>query len=184
MIPVAMAEWIQRDLAKVGIKVKLETFDWITYLSKMFQGLRPGHGAYQLSWGMTSNFWIDIVARSTRQPDKGVNVGWYANPKVDGLLDTARGELDEKKRARGLQADRPDHHGGGRLVLPHLQRPEPGGAEPEGEGLRQPAGGVVPALDPLGRSLAAAGSAASNRDVRWPWPPGASLVSAAGWADV
>ena len=90
MIPVAMAEWIQRDLAKVGIKVKLETFDWITYLSKMFQGLRPGHGAYQLSWGMTSNFWIDIVARSTRQPDKGVNVGWYANPKVDGLLDTAR----------------------------------------------------------------------------------------------
>jgi peptide/nickel transport system substrate-binding protein len=99
MIPVAMAEWIQRDLAKVGIKVKLETFDWITYLSKMFQGLRPGHGAYQLSWGMTSNFWIDIVARSTRQPDKGVNVGWYANPKVDGLLDTARAELDEKKRA-------------------------------------------------------------------------------------
>jgi len=99
MIPVAMAEWIQRDLAKVGIRVKLETFDWITYLAKMFQGLRPGHGAYQLSWGMTSNFWIDIVARSTRQPDKGVNVGWYANPKVDGLLDTARAELDEKKRA-------------------------------------------------------------------------------------
>ncbi|PYM66242.1 MAG: peptide ABC transporter substrate-binding protein, partial [Candidatus Rokuibacteriota bacterium] len=54
MIPVAMAEWIQRDLAKVGIRVKLETFDWITYLSKMFQGLRPGHGAYQLSWGMTT----------------------------------------------------------------------------------------------------------------------------------
>ena len=100
MIPVAMAEWIQRDLAKVGIQVKLETFDWITYLSKMFQGLRPGHGAYQLSWGMTSNFWIDIVARSTRQPDKGVNVGWYANPKVDSLLDTARAELDEKAAPR------------------------------------------------------------------------------------
>jgi len=98
MIPVAMAEWIQRDLAKVGIRVKLETFDWITYLSKMFQGLRPGHGAYQLSWGMTTNFWIDIVARSTRQPDKGVNVGWYANPRVDSLLDSARGELDESKR--------------------------------------------------------------------------------------
>jgi peptide/nickel transport system substrate-binding protein len=99
MIPVPMAEWIQRDLAKVGIRVKLETFDWITYLSKMFQGLRPGHGAYQLSWGMTTNFWIDIVARSTRQPDKGVNVGWYGNPKVDGLLDQARAELDDKKRA-------------------------------------------------------------------------------------
>src|SRR5439155_1549912 len=91
-------EWIQRDLAKVGIRVKLETFDWITYLSKMFQGLRPGHGAYQLSWGMTTNFWIDIVARSTRQPDKGVNVGWYANPRVDALLDTARSELDESRR--------------------------------------------------------------------------------------
>src|SRR2546428_13461703 len=86
MIPVAMAEWIQRDLAKVGIRVKLETFDWITYLSKMFQDLRPGHGAYQLSWGMTTNFWIHIVARSTRQPDKGVNVGWYAKPLLDALL--------------------------------------------------------------------------------------------------
>src|SRR2546428_605793 len=62
MIPVAMAEWIQRDLAKVGIRVKLETFDWITYLSKMFQGLRPGHGAYQLSWGMTT----DTDRKSTR----------------------------------------------------------------------------------------------------------------------
>jgi peptide/nickel transport system substrate-binding protein len=99
MIPVPMAEWIQRDLAKVGIRVKLETFDWITYLSKMFQGLRPGHGAYQLSWGMTTNFWIDIVARSTRQPDKGVNVGWYANPRVDKLLDQARAELNDQKRA-------------------------------------------------------------------------------------
>ncbi len=107
MIPVPMAEWIQRDLAKVGIRVKLETFDWITYLSKMFQGLRPGHGAYQLSWGMTTNFWIDIVARSERQPNKGVNVGWYANPKVDKLLDQAREEQNESKRA-GLyrQADR------------------------------------------------------------------------------
>jgi peptide/nickel transport system substrate-binding protein len=98
MIPVPMAEWIQRDLARIGIKVKLETFDWITYMAKMFEGLRQGHGAYQLSWGMTTNFWIDIITRSTRQPPKGVNVGWYANPKVDRLLDQARGELDEPKR--------------------------------------------------------------------------------------
>lgn len=98
MIPVPMAEWIQRDLAKIGIKVKLETFDWITYLAKMFEGLRPGHGAYQLSWGMTTNFWIDIITRSTRHPPKGVNVGWYANPKVDSLLDQAREEFNEPKR--------------------------------------------------------------------------------------
>src|SRR6185436_1773876 len=44
-------------------------------------------------------------------------------------------------------------HGGGRLVLPHLQRSQPGGAQPEGEGLRQPARGVVPALDALGRRV-------------------------------
>jgi peptide/nickel transport system substrate-binding protein len=48
---------------------------------------------------MTTNFWIDIVARSARQPDKGVNVGWYANPKVDRLLDQAREELNDQKRA-------------------------------------------------------------------------------------
>jgi peptide/nickel transport system substrate-binding protein len=67
-------------------------------MSKMFQGMRPGDGAYQLSWGMTTNLWIDIITRSTRQPPKGVNVGWYANLKVDKLLDQGRAEMDEAKR--------------------------------------------------------------------------------------
>lgn len=98
MIPVPMAEWIQRDLAAVGIKAKLETYEWITYLSKMFEGLKPGYGGYQLSWGMTTNYWIDIVARSTRVPPNGVNVGHYANPKVDQLLLDAQREFNDAKR--------------------------------------------------------------------------------------
>ena len=98
MIPVPMAEWIQRDLAAVGIKVKLETYEWITYLSKMFQSLKPGYGGYQLSWGMTTNYWIDVVSNSKRQPPDGVNIGNYANPKVDQLLLSAQRELDEPKR--------------------------------------------------------------------------------------
>jgi len=98
MIPVPMAEWIQRDLAAVGIKVKLETYEWITYLSKMFQSLKPGYGGYQLSWGMTTNYWIDVVSNSKRQPPDGVNIGNYANPKVDKLLLEAQREMDETKR--------------------------------------------------------------------------------------
>src|SRR5262249_53221593 len=51
--------------------------------------------------------------------------------------------------------DRPDHHGGGRGVLPDLQRPESRGVEPQGKGLRQPSRGVVSALDTVGGGLAA-----------------------------
>ena len=121
MIPVAMAKWIQRDLAKVGIKVKLETFDWITYMARMFQGLRPGHGAYQLSWGMTTNFWTDIVSRSTRQPDKGVNVGWYAEPQGRRAARPGARRGRQRQARVALPPDRQDHHGGGRLVPAHLQ---------------------------------------------------------------
>ena len=39
ILPVQMAEWIQRDLAKVGIKTKLETFEWNTYVGIWVNGL-------------------------------------------------------------------------------------------------------------------------------------------------
>ena len=38
LIPVPMAEWIQRDLAKVGIKMKLRTYEWITYIGYWIKG--------------------------------------------------------------------------------------------------------------------------------------------------
>ena len=91
LIPVAMAEWIQRDLAKVGIKMKLRTFDWITYIGYWIKGMDdPSNkvGSQQMSWGMTSDYWLDIVTHSSHVAPAGgagQNGGYYSG--ADTLLD-------------------------------------------------------------------------------------------------
>ncbi|HLJ61051.1 MAG TPA: ABC transporter substrate-binding protein [bacterium] len=99
MIPVSMIEWIQRDLKKIGVTAHIKTYEWVTYIGMLFKGRPAGTGASQLSWGMTSNYWNDIVFRSTRQPPNGVNYGFYGNPQVDKLLDQARSEFNDTARA-------------------------------------------------------------------------------------
>lgn len=99
MIPVQMIEWIQRDLKNIGVTAHIKTYEWVTYVGMLFKGRPAGTGAAQLSWGMTSNYWNDIVFRSTRQPPNGVNYGYYGNPAVDKLLDQARSEFNDQARA-------------------------------------------------------------------------------------
>jgi len=99
MVPVSMIEWIQRDLKNIGVTAHIKTYEWVTYVGMLFKGRPAGTGGAQLSWGMTSNYWNDIVCRSTRQPPHGVNYGFYANPRVDRLLDQARSEFNDAARA-------------------------------------------------------------------------------------
>ncbi|MDR5823579.1 ABC transporter substrate-binding protein [Caballeronia sp. LZ043] len=83
MIPVPMAEWIQRDLAKIGIKVALKTYEWNTYLGRWLNGMGPDVGMDQQSWGSNSDFWLQQPFRSTSKP----NSGRIDDPQMDGLLD-------------------------------------------------------------------------------------------------
>ncbi len=39
LLPLPMAEWIQRDLAKVGIKLKIQTSEWIQYVNNFTNGM-------------------------------------------------------------------------------------------------------------------------------------------------
>ena len=103
LIPVPMAEWIQRDLAKVGIKMKLRTYEWITYIGYWIKGTDdPSNkvGSQQMSWGMTSDYWLDIVTHSSHVAPPGgagQNGGYYSG--ADKLLDAARVEMDATKRS-------------------------------------------------------------------------------------
>src|SRR6202011_4938302 len=82
-----------------GIEAEIRTYEWVAYLAKQFKGLADDVGGAQLSWGMTTNFWFDIIARSTRVPPNGTNINYYANKQVDDLLDKARSEFDSAKRS-------------------------------------------------------------------------------------
>lgn len=97
IIPVPMAEYIQQNLAKVGITVQLRTYEWISYLTKWAQGMDPGTGWSQQSWGMTTPYWLYIVTSSKLQAPNGPNVGRYSNPKLDAVMQQAITATSEVK---------------------------------------------------------------------------------------
>ncbi|QYN37485.1 ABC transporter substrate-binding protein [Pseudonocardia sp. DSM 110487] len=86
IIPVPMAEYIQQDLAKVGIRITLDTTEWISYLSKWAQGTPAGVGWAQQSWGMTTPYWLYIATSSSLRAPNGPNVGGYSNPELDQVM--------------------------------------------------------------------------------------------------
>jgi peptide/nickel transport system substrate-binding protein len=96
--PVPIAEWIQRDLSAIGVDVELETYEWQTYLGFWWKGIQEGEGAYMMSWGAVTPYFIDIAAHSKWFAPDGSNIGWYKNPDVDALLDQAMVEVDDESR--------------------------------------------------------------------------------------
>ncbi|MFQ5593996.1 MAG: ABC transporter substrate-binding protein [Anaerolineae bacterium] len=99
LTPVPIARWIQRDLRKIGIDVAVETYEWITYIGVWTGGIKPEIGMNQISWGMTSSYWLDMMVNSRWQAPNGLNTNYYTNPEVDRLLDQALSEQDDAKRA-------------------------------------------------------------------------------------
>jgi peptide/nickel transport system substrate-binding protein len=113
ILPVQMAEYIQQDLAKVGITAKIDATEWISYLTKWSQGMASGTSMAQMSWGMSSPYWLYILNSSTLQAPNGANVSKYSNPKLDDLMGRAGTAKDDAtanalwKQAVGVaQADR------------------------------------------------------------------------------
>jgi peptide/nickel transport system substrate-binding protein len=89
--------WIQRDLKKIGIDVDLKKYEWITYMGRWAGGMSPDVGFNEIGWGMSTPAWIDIVSRCDSAPPGGINSGWYCNPEVDKLLNSAILERDTAK---------------------------------------------------------------------------------------
>jgi peptide/nickel transport system substrate-binding protein len=96
ILPVQMAEYIQQDLAKVGITAKIDATEWIAYLTKWSKGLPPGTSMAQMSWGMSSPYWLYILNSSTLQAPNGANISKYSNPKLDALMQRAATAKDDK----------------------------------------------------------------------------------------
>jgi peptide/nickel transport system substrate-binding protein len=91
-----MAAVIQQQLREVGIVLDIRSFESATFLADVI------HGAFQLyglRWvGGNQDPDIFYVFHSSRFPPSGANRGRYSNPKVDGLIDQARREVDQAKR--------------------------------------------------------------------------------------
>ena len=103
IIPVPIMEWIKRDLEKVNVSVEIKSYEWLTWLRDWIGGLKPPMGAGQMSWGMSTDYWVYMTTHSRFMPPKGVNVGWYSNPRVDALLDQVVQTFDAAKRKQLYQ---------------------------------------------------------------------------------
>lgn len=94
-----MGEMMQADLAKVGIKIKLITYDWSTYLDKTRKG---EHDMAQLGWsgdnGDPDNF-LNILL-SCEAIKGGNNISKWCNNDYSRLVQQARTETDIEKRTQ------------------------------------------------------------------------------------
>lgn len=94
-----VAEVLQADFAKIGVKVKLVTFDWITYLDKTGKGEHP---MAMLGWtgdnGDPDNFLYVLLDKdNTRTPDAG-NIAFYVNDQLHEILIKAQRSTNQEER--------------------------------------------------------------------------------------
>ncbi len=92
------AELIQEDLAKVGIKVEVKTFE----VGNLNQGVIRPRKYDALLFGQIINRESDLFAfwHSSQRKDPGLNVASYTNAKVDKILEDAFVTLDEASREK------------------------------------------------------------------------------------
>ncbi len=100
--PVPMGTAIQADLAAVGFDVRIETYEWNTFLGRVNPGLEGKADMAQMAWMTNDPDTLPFLTlRTAAWPEEGgFNSGYYSNPEVDALLEAARVETDADERAR------------------------------------------------------------------------------------
>src|SRR4029453_4537770 len=89
-----VAEAAAGQLNKAGIKTTVKTYEFVNYLNNLTYKHKGGP-VWLIGWGTPT-----IDAETVYNPlfKNGSNLGTYSNPDLDGLLDSAQKEMDEKKR--------------------------------------------------------------------------------------
>ncbi len=94
-----MAEMIQADLAKIGVRVKLATFEWGEYLKRSRAG---EHQAVMFGWlsgnGEPDNYFEPLLSCDAAK--SGGNLTRWCDPAFEELLQRARRTSDRAERTR------------------------------------------------------------------------------------
>ncbi|MBD3667428.1 MAG: ABC transporter substrate-binding protein [Kangiella sp.] len=99
-----MAEMMQQDLEKIGVKARIISYEWGTFLSRVAQGL---HHSVLLGWnadnGDPSNFLNPLLSCASAR--SGNNYAKWCHPTFDQLILNASQSSDiEKRKDYYLQA--------------------------------------------------------------------------------
>jgi peptide/nickel transport system substrate-binding protein len=93
---VKAATIIQYRLGKIGIKVKIRTVEWATFIQEFVHKRR--FEALILGWNVVQDPDIYDVWHSSRAISGGLNFIGYKNKEVDDLLEKGRRTFDQEKR--------------------------------------------------------------------------------------
>jgi peptide/nickel transport system substrate-binding protein len=99
--PVTMGTAIQADLQAVGFKVKIETYEWNSFLAQVNGGLADKADMAEMAWMTNDPDTLPYLAlRSAALPEQGgFNSGYYQNKQLDEILEKARTSTDQAERA-------------------------------------------------------------------------------------
>lgn len=102
LAPRDMAAAIQADLAVAGLRVKIESFEWNTFLARVNAGLEGQADMAQMAWMVNDPDTLPYLAlRSDAWPEHGgFNSGYYTNPEMDRLIQEGRTAVDPAIRGR------------------------------------------------------------------------------------
>ncbi len=100
--PITMGAAIQADLQAVGFKVKIETYEWNTFLGRVNTGLEGKADMAEMAWMTNDPDTVPyLTLRTDALPDKGgFNSGYYSNPQLDALLEKARTSNSQAERGK------------------------------------------------------------------------------------
>jgi peptide/nickel transport system substrate-binding protein len=100
---VRIAEYLQKNWADVGIRVKLETQEWTSYVPYFFKGIPADKGMYAMANVTGDGQDMEKLNSKAFEPPNGFNVGWYQNDQVEQLLVQARATADPGASAKIYQ---------------------------------------------------------------------------------
>ena len=108
MQPLPMNEFLQQNLAEVGIKVDYEVVEWNTLINIWRAGSKSdsarGGTAMNYSYLIQDPFTAFIRhAQCNLAPPNGTNWGYYCDPAMDKLFDEVRATFDPKEQVAVLQ---------------------------------------------------------------------------------
>jgi peptide/nickel transport system substrate-binding protein len=89
---------IQSDLREVGIDLDVRSYEFATLYEDVLKG---NFQLFTLQWvGVSDPDMLRRVFHSQQMPPLGFNRGFYSNPEVDRLIDTATVTMDDDGRRR------------------------------------------------------------------------------------
>ena len=90
------ASILQQQLREIGVTMQIQGNEFATFFADVIKG---NFQVYSLRWiGVNDPDIFNAVFHSKSVPPNGFNRGHYSNPKVDELIEFARGEVDVEKR--------------------------------------------------------------------------------------